>query len=1038
VRAYLGTGTGTLTPVTAPPTNLAGGWVALADFNLDGRPDVAATRHLHNQLFLFAGNGDGTFQSPTTMTVGQGNLNVAAADFNGDQIPDLIVLDLPLNAFSFLQGAGDGTFAAPMEIPSGANNPTGIAVADFNGDGTNDVAVAHRQDESVSVRLGNGDGTFQSPRLFSSGLAEAILASDLNRDGFPDLVVSVFNGVRIFLGTGDGTFSPAASFVLGFFGPFNAVSTDLDQDGIQDLAVGSRFEDWTALLKGNGDGTFQSPVLWPSTDGNRWILAGDFNADAFPDLAADFELGFSVVLNDRAGRFVLAPSYGGPSGRSALAAADFDEDGDLDLLFGYSSDIGEVVYLAGLGNGSFAPSVYVTSAVVPSAFAVADLNGDGHLDAAATGGGVSILLGNGNGTFRLTAQYTGGGSSIATSDFDRDGTADLVVAGTTSGQLSLFQGVGDGTFLGPVALDVGGTSVSVVTGDVNGDAKPDILVGTWNGVSVRLGYGDGTFRAPDRHGMWWSPSWVTLGDFGPDGKLDFAVAHFDSSQIEIYSGNGDGTFRAPRLHEAAEGPGALVAADWNRDGSVDLAVVTRGASGVTLLMNSAGSFERRLHYRRRHRVYAPPYGLDITPGDFNGNGKVDMAITDGTGVAFEIFLNTTCEPRRLAVDRQPSSCNVPGAALAVQPTVGIYDDGDNRVTCGSEAITTSLVAGPPGAVLAGTTVRFSVAGTAQFTDLALDVAGPRYRLEFSHPALGRTRSRSFTEGLTAAILGVGTVCMGSASAVSFQSEGLWESYLWKLDGIVVGRTRGLVIPVPSLGSHTIELTVVQDGCAATTSRTLMVAGPTPSSTVSAPATVCPYAADQIASVPDAGPGAIYHWAIQNGAITSGADSRQITFRAGPFGNVLISATVSRSDGCSSASGENVAIDPSPSCPPPVGFFTVPPCRLLDTRLPGPFGAPPLAAGEARTVSVLNRCGLPATAKALSLNVTATAPSHPGYVTIFPGSTPFPPTSTVNYRPGQTRANNAIIPVGAAGDLTVSCGQLVGTVHVILDVTGYFE
>ena len=121
------------------------------------------------------------------------------------------------------------------------------------------------------------------------------------------------------------------------------------------------------------------------------------------------------------------------------------------------------------------------------------------------------------------------------------------------------------------------------------------------------------------------------------------------------------------------------------------------------------------------------------------------------------------------------------------------------------------------------------------------------------------------------------------------------------------------------------------------------------------------------------------------------------------------------------------------------FFTVPPCRVADTRDPnGPFGGPALAAGGVRTFTIANRCMIPASAKSVAFNATVTGPTSQGYIVLYPGGTAPPLASTINYRAGQTRANNAIVPLGAGGTLSVASGQSSGTTNVILDVNGYFQ
>jgi hypothetical protein len=122
------------------------------------------------------------------------------------------------------------------------------------------------------------------------------------------------------------------------------------------------------------------------------------------------------------------------------------------------------------------------------------------------------------------------------------------------------------------------------------------------------------------------------------------------------------------------------------------------------------------------------------------------------------------------------------------------------------------------------------------------------------------------------------------------------------------------------------------------------------------------------------------------------------------------------------------------------FYTLPPCRVLDTRDPaGPYGGPALAGGAVRTFTIAGRCSVPPTAKSVSINATVVQPTSSGYLTLYPGGTATPLASTINFGAGQIRANNAIVPLGAGGTLSVLAGQGGGnTVHFLLDVNGYFQ
>jgi hypothetical protein len=125
---------------------------------------------------------------------------------------------------------------------------------------------------------------------------------------------------------------------------------------------------------------------------------------------------------------------------------------------------------------------------------------------------------------------------------------------------------------------------------------------------------------------------------------------------------------------------------------------------------------------------------------------------------------------------------------------------------------------------------------------------------------------------------------------------------------------------------------------------------------------------------------------------------------------------------------------------PGTFFTVTPCRLLDTRQPaGPYGGPALSPAVERTFTIAGQCGVPQGAKAVAANVAVTGAGAAGHLRIYPAGTPVPPlVASINYGAGQTRSNNLIFPVNSDGEVSVRCFQGGGNVHLILDVNGYFR
>lgn len=308
IDILLGKGDGTFSAANGSPIPMAASPFGLAagDFNGDGRMDLLATSESASSVAVFLGNGDGTFTplAGNPIPAGQSPTYLALGDFNGDGKLDVAVSNTYINSITILLGNGDGTFTQATNPPAAATYPGPIAVGDFNGDGNLDLAITVSRLSAVTVLLGNGDGTFTpapgSPiplGIFTTG----IVAADFNGDGKADLAVSdgIGNTVSILLGNGDGTFKAASGSPIPVGpSPFTQVLGDFNGDGKLDLTVINNADGTVTILFGNGDGTFSKATSPAIANQGGAMATGDFNRDGRLDFAIvdSFDKKVYVVL----------------------------------------------------------------------------------------------------------------------------------------------------------------------------------------------------------------------------------------------------------------------------------------------------------------------------------------------------------------------------------------------------------------------------------------------------------------------------------------------------------------------------------------------------------------------------------------------------------------------------------------------------------------------------------------------------------------------------------------------------------------------
>lgn len=333
----------------------------------------------------------------------------------------------------------------------------------------------------------------------------------------------------------------------------------------------------------------------------------------------------------------------------AFAEGDFNHDGRSDLALADTADH-TVTIMLGKGNGLFATGQTI-QAGNPNSVAAYDLNNDGNLDLVTVEynyNAVNVLLGNGKGGFKALPQILIEGAtgcvSAAIGDLNGDGKPDIAVACT--GGIAILLGNGNGTFRPATILPTAAQSLFIA--DLRGNGKNDLLAAaqTYGGLDVLLGNGDGTFDSPQNYSVCYDDvcavAYVSTGDFNGDGVVDVAVTtgswgYFTSySYVQVLLGNGDGTFGPATTVDTYTNVNEfmLYAADPNGDGKTDLVVLTGGRFGtgttnggtaIVYINNGNGTFQPGVSYATGQGSIAGAIN------DFNGDGKQDLAVLAQSG-----------------------------------------------------------------------------------------------------------------------------------------------------------------------------------------------------------------------------------------------------------------------------------------------------------------------------------------------------------------------------------------------------------------------